>query len=229
MSKTFLPRTDAGLLAWSSNIVARMATDSSVHGVPTAQYTAYAALHATYAAAYTEAYEPQTRTKGAVQAKKDAARLLRRAAKQLAYVVYGYPQITNQQLEDLALTVHDIEPTPQPVPEHAPAVKLISVNGRLVTAQLSDSQTESRRGRPPFTAGALIYSHVGDELPADMTGWRQEGITGKTRIEVLFPLTVQPGSKVWITAQWFNNRKETGPACTPIFATIGFSNVQQAA
>jgi hypothetical protein len=227
MAKTFLPTTDSGLDAWADNIIVRVGADPSVYGVAQSQYDDFEALALAYKAAYNAARYPETRTQALVHAKNDSRHLLRKAANRLALVIYGQPDISNEQLSQLGLTVRDIEPSPSPIPPQ-PIVSVESVNGRLVTVLIQDSENPSRRGRPPYTLGTLLYSHVGEEMPATVEGWRQEGITGHRKAEILFPATVQPGAKVWITAQFFNGRKETGPAADPVTTTIGFSNVQAA-
>ena len=41
-------------------------------------------------------------------------------------------------------------------------------------------------------------------------------------VDVLFPESVAPGTQVWLTAVWFNERKQMGPACAPVGAQINF-------
>ena len=45
-------------------------------------------------------------------------------------------------------------------------------------------------------------------------------LAGKPIVDVTFPGTTPAGSKVWFTAFWFNNRKQDGPAATPIGINI---------
>jgi hypothetical protein len=39
-------------------------------------------------------------------------------------------------------------------------------------------------------------------------------------VDVLFPATVASGATVWLSAFWFNPRKQPGPACDPVSANL---------
>ena len=102
------------------------------------------------------------------------------------------------------------------VPEHAPDVDFVSVIGRTVKIRLHDSQSPSRRGKPPHIDGASVFSHVGDAPPASISDWKFEGSTTRTVAEINFDSSTPPGAKVWVTAFWFNPRSQSGPACDPV-------------
>ena len=70
--------------------------------------------------------------------------------------------------------------------------------------------------------GATVLSYVGAEPPDALGSWKFEGNTGRTTGEVVFPDTVAPGAKVWLTAFWFNARKQSGPACAPVGTNVQF-------
>ena len=61
-----------------------------------------------------------------------------------------------------------------------------------------------------------MFSFVGEEAPTTGAGWNFEGNTTRTMVNVAFPATITPGSKVWFTAFWFNPRALSGPAATPV-------------
>ena len=48
----------------------------------------------------------------------------------------------------------------------------------------------------------------------------REGNSGRTRIDITFPSGITPGSKVWFTAFWFNEKKQAGPTTTPVGTNI---------
>ncbi len=37
---------------------------------------------------------------------------------------------------------------------------------------------------------------------------------------VQIPVSVPAGANVWLTAQWFNPRMETGPGCTAVLTSV---------
>jgi hypothetical protein len=61
---------------------------------------------------------------------------------------------------------------------------------------------------------------VGATAAADISAWKFEGNTGRTNVEVVFPSTVAAGAVVWLTAFWFNGRKQSGPACAPVSTNV---------
>ena len=73
---------------------------------------------------------------------------------------------------------------------------------------MARGETPTRRGKPPGTRGANVYSFVGPSYPADPSGWRYEGATTKNKLDVLFPDSAAGGTQVWICATWFNATRD---------------------
>ena len=211
----FPPAKEAELLAWSSNFASKIAATPTVYGLTAAQATAYAALHSTFSAAYVLAIEPDTNSRTAIQAKNTAKENLMSApggARELVAIVQAFPGTTDEMRVELGLKVRDVEPTPVPVPRTAPALTIVSTVGRTVKVRLRDIDNPDRRGMPDGVDGASVLSFVGDEAPDDPMEWSLLMNVSRTSFDVEFPLTVPGGSKVWLTAFWFNQRKESGPA-----------------
>ena len=59
--------------------------------------------------------------------------------------------------------------------------------------------------------------------PENTAVYKYEGSTSKTTTDVLFNEDIAPGTKVWLTAFFFNERKQNGPACTPVPAIINYA------
>jgi hypothetical protein len=214
MAKNFYRQTDAELVASSLTFSTLISATPEAYGLTAAQATAYAALNTAYAAAYGTAIEPSTRTRSAVAAKDQARKSLVASAKQLATFIIDNLAVSNAQLIDLGLSPRTARVI-GPVPGSPPGVAIKSVNGWIVQIRLSDSVTE-RRGKLPGTIGASVFSYVGEAPPADISAWKFEGSTGRVVLDVAFDNTLAPGTKVWLTAFWFNFRKESGPACDPV-------------
>ncbi len=83
-------------------------------------------------------------------------------------------------------------------------------------------------GKPAGVSGASIFSYVEATAPSDISAWKFEGNTGKTAV-VVFPNTTAAGATVWLTAFWFNPRKQSGPACTPVSTNVQRGSVSMAA
>ena len=111
-STSFLPNTDAALLAWSLNFSTLITATPTAYGLVAGQATAYAALHTAYGTALA-ACDPAIRTRGAVQTKNTARTNLKNSARSLAKIVEGTPTVTNAQKVTLGLNVRSL---PSPIP-----------------------------------------------------------------------------------------------------------------
>jgi hypothetical protein len=225
--RSYLPDTDAALLAWSLNFSTRISAGATTYGLTSAQATAYAAVHASYAAALA-AVDPGTRNKSSVAAKNAARDALKAAVRPLVLLVQGTVTVTDAQKLALGLTVR-AQPSPIARPALPPVLDVVAVNGRTVTVRLHDAENAGKRGKPAYVKGAAVFSYVGAVAPEDPAAFKFEGNTTKTVVDVVFPNTVAPGSVVYLTAMWFNERAQSGPACTPVSTHVQFGNPSMAA
>jgi hypothetical protein len=222
-----LPSTDSGLQSFAQNMSTHLTASPTSFGCTTSDATSLASATADYVAALSSC-DPAIRTRPAVVLKNTKGQELRNLIKLLALKIQGTPTVTDTQKASIGLALPNT-PTPIPAPSFAPAVDATSVNGRTVELHIHDSE-ESRRGKPPFVAGAMVFSFVGTEAPADPAAWKGEGITTRTRFQIVFPATVPAGAQVWITAQWYNSKAQTGPAAVPITTYLqGGGSVAEAA
>jgi hypothetical protein len=227
-STSFLPNTDSGLLAWSANFNTLITATPTAYGLTAALATAYGTLHTAYSTALAAA-DPAIRTKASIATKNAARNALKADARLLADLVQGTASVTNAQKLALGLTVRSA-PSPIPPPADAPGLTVLSTNAWTVKIRLSDTSSTAKRGKPPGVSGSAIFTFVGATPPADIGSWQFEGNTGRTnKIDVVFPNTLAAGSKVWLTAFWFNGRKQSGPACTPVGANLPGGSVSLAA
>ena len=106
---------------------------------------------------------------------------------------------------------------------------VLSVSGHTVHVRLHDANNPGKRGKPAGCKGAALFSFVGTAAPGDPSLFKFEGNTTRTSFDVIFPDSVAPGTMVWVTAVWFNERTQSGPACSPIGAFIQFGGMSMAA
>jgi hypothetical protein len=221
-----MPKTDSELVSWSTNFDAKINASAVTYQLQTSQCTAYTALHDPFVAAYNAvvaAREAGTRS-STLCATKDSAKLdlLRYGRELYAYIQNAYG-ISDAAKINAGVHVRAAEPTPQPVPNFAPELTVISINGRLVSVRLADPAYPTRKRMPDGVDGATLMSFVGEEAPSDPTLYKYEGSVSKTTAEILFPETATPGTNVWICAFFFNERKQNGPACNPVPAKINYA------
>jgi hypothetical protein len=222
-----LPPTDKGLLAWSVNFSTLITATPTAYGLTSAQATAYTAVQTAYSNSVA-ACDPAIRTKGAVVTKNVAKANLKLAANQTASLINGTPSVTVAQKVTLGIPPR-ATPTPNPVPGTAPALNVVSMNAWTLKIKLSDSASSAKRGKPPGVSGASVFSFVGANPPNDMGSWTFEGNTGRATVDVTFPNTVAAGARVWLTAFWFNGRKQSGPAGAPVGSVLPGGSVSMAA
>lgn len=220
MATSFLPDTDAGLLAWSLNFSTLITANPTTYGLVIGDATSYDGLHTAYADALGEC-DPGVRNKSAVAAKNAARTALKDSARLLAKRIDGTATVTDAQKIELGLNVRAL-PSPIPAPANPPALDIVSVSGRTVRIRLHDSLDASRRGKPAGVAGATVFSYVGPTAPTDPSDYKFEGNTTRTQVDIVFPDTVAPGAVVWLTAFWRNERDQSGPACAPVSTNVQF-------
>jgi hypothetical protein len=222
-----LPPTDTGLLAWSVNFSTLISATPTAYGLTSAQATAYAAVSTAYSTALA-ACDKSIRTKGAVVTKNQAKANLKLAANQTASLINGTPSVTVSQKVTLGIPPR-ATPTPIPAPSAPPVLNVASMNAYTLKIKLTDSTSSAKRGKPPGVSGASVFSFIGATPPNDMGSWTFEGNTGKSSVDVVFPNTTAAGARVWLTAFWFNGRKQSGPACAPVSTILPGGSVSMAA
>jgi hypothetical protein len=214
----FPPKKDADLLSWAGNFSGLINTAPTTYGLTAAQATAFRDLFLDYQAAYSTAINPNTNSKANVGIKNNAKHTLLNAtngAWELVDIVQAFPGTTNDMREQLGLRYVDTPPTPIPAPAVAPDLSVVSSFARTIKVRLRDQENPDRRGKPNGVQGATVLYHVGETAPAEPSQWIFAMNTSRTVFDVDIPASVTAGSKVWLTAFWFNNRKEASPAATP--------------
>ncbi len=191
--RSFLPDRDSALLAWSLNFKSLITATPTAYGLTAEQASVYDALHEAYATALAAA-DPSIRNKPATATKNVRRAMLKTQARLLAGLIEHTVSVSDAQKLELGLTVRK-PPTPVPAPSASPNIDIVSVNGRSVKVRLHGDEP-GRRGRPAGVQGASVFSYVGEQPTDDISAWKFEGSTTRTRFDVEFPATVQPGTKV---------------------------------
>jgi hypothetical protein len=227
MSKDYIPATDDGLRSWAENFSEKITANPTSYGLDAAIAAEYAATVDEYVTALAAAQNPETRGGSTIFAKETVRGELVSKSRQIGQQVTRTITVTDQQRYDLGLTVRDDEPTSVPPPNQGPLMVLKGVTGRTVRVRLKDI-TGERRGKPAGVAGATILSYVGESQPESASQWQFQGSTSRTTVNVEFPVTVPAGSKVWVSAFWFNSKLESGPiAPLPVQTYLQIGNPEE--
>jgi hypothetical protein len=210
----------ADVVAGSANFASLIATGFASYGLTTGQATAFGTLDTALQSAYSAAVNPPTRTPVTVEALRVALRAMRVSAINLAKIIYSTTTVNDSQLVGLGLLPRSAR-TPIPAPATKPVIDILTTVGNTVTIRLHAEGDPSSRGKPAGVDGAAIYSFVGAVPPTEETAWKFEGLVSRVnKIPIAFPSTVAPGSQVWFTAFWFNERKQNGPAATKVTTNL---------
>lgn len=221
------PRTDSGLLAWSQNFLNLITATPTAYNLVAGDATAYLAVHTAYSTALANC-DPGLRSAQNVITKNAARTTLKNSATLLANKVYSGASVTDAQKTALGIPPRRAA-TPIPPPSTAPVIEVLSVSGWTVKLKLKAVGGTPRRGKPAGVSGASVFTYVGATPPDDIPSWKFEGNTGRSNITVEFPSTLAAGTKVWMTAFWFNGRKQSGPACAPVATYVQYGAISQAA
>ncbi len=221
------PRSDAGLLDWSQNVVSTITPTPAAWGLVVGDVTSYTALHDAYAASLALC-TPSLRNKTNVVAKNAARLALKNGAFVLGNKIYASPLVTDAMKVQIGMPPR-ANPQPRPAPSSAPVIEVIDANDWTVRIRLKEAGGTGR-GKPPFVIGASVFSFVGTSAPTNLSQWKFEGNCGRVnKIDVSFSDSLSAGTKVWLTAFWFNGRKQSGPMTDPVSVNLPGGGVAMAA
>ncbi|MFT3786179.1 MAG: hypothetical protein QM770_08435 [Tepidisphaeraceae bacterium] len=217
MASKYLPRTEEKLVTWTGDFLTTLQTKpANYFNVPPTRIADYAVTRTRFVEAYGVASNPTTRTGPAIEAKNVAKKTLINSTRSLVDEIQAWPQTTNEMRRELGITERGKKPTPSPIPPQA-FVKVESVNGREVT--LSIQQSKTTKSKPRGVLGANVMIAYGDEAPASTLDYTLATVTGKSKTVITLD-AVREACTVWISAFWFNGRKQTGPASDPVSVNL---------
>jgi hypothetical protein len=217
-----IPTKDTLLVAWGANFDEKATPSPVTYGLTAAQATAFHTLYQAFLTAFNdvaEAREAGTRSKPLTTTKDTAKRSLLTTARELYGFIQDNSTVSAANKEAIGVNPRNRLPSPIPPPDAAPDIDVIAASGNTVKLRLHEAGS-TRRGKPAGVIGANVFSFVGETAPSEESEWTFQGGTGKTNFDVEFPPGTAPGARVWFTARWFNQRKESGPAATPVGTNI---------
>lgn len=222
MSVPYFRMSDANLIIWSNSFSQHLTATPAAFFVTPAQATAYAALNTAFSDALAVWRDQSTKTPVASTNKKVARDNLLAMAKYLVNSINSNPATTDAQRDELGIKARK-RPSPIPAPSTSPIVDVIGVSGRTVTLGLHATQA-GKRGKPSGVKGASVFTFVGAVAPTDPAAWKFEGLITKTKFDLSFDGTTS-ATTVFVTANWFNERGETGVACDPVSINLPAATV----
>ncbi len=212
MPGSYFPDKLADQVLWAQNFDARCAADAGGLGLSESLLESLKSANAALQAAYVKAEEPTTRTKVAVQERRDALKELRRVSRLCVSIIRGTPGVTDAQLEALGLTIPSGTRRTVPPPSEAPIVRVVGTSGRRVEIQIR--REGALRGKAPHAVTTALFTHRGETAPTTQGQWQFAMNTGSTIETLAFP-GGETTETFWITAFFMNAKGQSGPASQP--------------
>jgi hypothetical protein len=197
------------------NVVAKLQAVGSPYEVPPAIVAELATRTIEYKERLAAARAPETMGRLATLLKNESKDLLLNVAKRVAGIVRVQPLSEAQRFE-IGIPARK-RPEPSPTPSRSPRLHL-TVKGKRVFASLVGAA-------PDGAIGASLFSFVGPTASTDIAAWQYQGNLGRQPAAVEFGDDVPNFATVFFTAFYFNGRKESGVAATPVEVTLGKASV----
>jgi hypothetical protein len=220
MPRDYFPRPEGQALAFTANFSHKINADPQLYHLSPQRAAEYAALQLAYAQAYQASFNPATRGESTNAARRRARELVEADTRRIGRMIGAAPDLTAQQKLDLGLRVRR-PPRRIPRPSTAPRMCVSGMIGQTLTIDLFDTDSGKRR-KPTGVFSAVIFWHAGDQPPATREEWKLALQTPRTRCRVELPVVLPPGTKVWLSAYWRNNRGH-GPTCAAIYTYLGYA------
>jgi hypothetical protein len=216
MPTTKPPLKEAELVTFTGDFLHTLQTKpAGTFPVDAARIAEYVTTRNNFLAAYATASNPNTRTKPSVEAKNVAKAKLIRSTRSIIDVCQSWPQMTNELRFELGINERGKKPEPGPIPGK-PIVKVVAIDERDVTITIESSK--GVRAKPKGVNGASVMVAYGAK-PESIQGWTFKELVGKSKATITLD-AVETACTVWITAFWFNGRKQTGQAATPVSVNL---------
>ena len=216
--KDYLPTRIADLIEWMNAFFANIAAFGQSVGLSEQAVTDFGTTLTRAREAVALASDPATRTRPIVERQQDDLDTLRRSTRGLVRQIQAHPQTTDEQRRTLGITVPDRNSTPKPAPSEEPVVVVTRAVRRTVAIKMR--REDGRRGKAPGCIGMNVYYAVGEIVPTTIGGWTHVGQCTRTDYAITLPDDVPAGATVWVTANYYNGKGETGPLADAISTNL---------
>jgi hypothetical protein len=219
-----IPRKDAELVPYMANFSGVLAANPTTYLQTPGVATAVAAAYDAYLVAYNTMMSARangTRSEQMTATRTDTRSAMLDVVRPIYVAVQAAPAISDTEKIALGVHVRDANPSRASIPDFAPVLTVTKIDGAVVTFAIRDPNNPDRKAKPDGVTGITYFSYVGQTPPSSASAFKFEGNTGQTTVRIDFGSSVATGARVWLSASYFNNRKQSGPASSPIGAIIG--------
>ena len=213
------------MVTWTNGFIANLPELVTATIIDAATQTALTASADAFIDAYNTANNEFTRTRATIYIKNEKKADWLRSVRVVVDQIQVNPLTTDAMRANLGITVRRV-PSPVPAPTTSPTITLTSETGRRVKVTMRD-RTSTGRGRPAGVEGITVLTYVGEDAPKSTSDWSFAGNTSTMEMTTQFPANTPAGAKVWVTAFYFNPRKQSGPAAVPVSTNLLDNGVNQ--
>ena len=213
------PYVASRLVGFSTNFYTRISAPGNVYQLTPDQIEAYTAAHDDFISAESAVVamrEDGSRSKAATRRRDLAMAQLLKTGREL----YGFVQssLTISEPDKILLGVNprDGERTPTKPIVVRPAVRNLASIDRVVTADVYDPASLSKRGMLKAAKQAWAYGYVGTSYPSDPAKWKFFGASTNGKFRLDFDAGVPGGATVWVCFAWVNAKGFAGPVSVPV-------------
>ncbi len=224
MSNDYIPAKDADFINWSANFSTLITAAPGTYGLTAPDAVAIAAADASWAAAYTLAVDPATRTPATV-ADKDVERANAETVERpYAMTINADPAVTDLARVSLGLTVRTVHPTPASTPTDVPLLNLRSQQAASMEISIRATATPTSRARPAGCDGCQLI--VEKETTPYSGVWEfQEAVQILDDPAWFIAPAGTIGASMRMSGRWFNKAKLNGVASFgPVSAYLPFTS-----
>jgi hypothetical protein len=145
-----------------------------------------------------------------VQGKNDARKALKKAIRLAVkeYLSYNH-LVTNGDRDNLGLPIHDVKPTPSPMPTDMPVGEIDTSKHQQHSVHVKTG-TLTGKSKPPKVHGFEVWRKVGGAPPASDAEWVYVNLSSRSPLLINYPQT-EVGKTVYYRFRWVNSRNQPGP------------------
>ncbi|MDR0348887.1 MAG: hypothetical protein LBH90_05260 [Tannerella sp.] len=206
----FIPRKNIDFLRWVTNFLAVLIKILERVGFPKEVYDELLELSNTFEEKFELSDAPETRTRATVQMRNDARKALEpELRKYIAEYLTHNHLLTDADRNNLRLPVHDMKPTPAPIPTDMPAGEVVTTTHQQHRIRVK-SGTLTGKVKPLKVYGYEVWRKVGGEPPADDSEYTYFCLSTRSMTVIDYPMT-DVGKMVYYRFRWVNTRNQPGP------------------
>lgn len=218
MGQDFIPDSDVDFDVFLSQFTGAIAADPGGFGLTAQDVAAVQAPAAAWGKALSDHQAAQLAARGAVQVKDkargEAVAIVRSTVKK----INGNPEVDNALRAKAALPAHEVRAAIG-VPATRPIGRIEPSASRTLIVHFVDEMTPQRTAKPYGVHGCQIWSFVGENPPADGSGFAFLALDTRTPYTDVHA-DIDAGKTVHYRLRWANTKGEPGPWSAVVAAKI---------